>query len=57
VQSGYREVFANSEESSFETPADQDMSRRFELSWQLQNNDKKEIRRCKEDFMSDLKWQ
>jgi hypothetical protein len=27
------------------------------LSWQLQNNDKKEIRRWKEDFMCDLKWQ
>jgi hypothetical protein len=33
-------------------------SRGTELSWQLQNNGKmgrKEIRRCKEDFMCDLK--
>jgi hypothetical protein len=32
-------------------------SRGIPLSWQLQNNGKKGIRRCKEDFMRDLKWQ
>jgi hypothetical protein len=30
-------------------------SRGIELSWQFQNNDKKGIRRCKEEFMCDLK--
>jgi hypothetical protein len=30
-------------------------SRRTEVSWQLQNNGKKRIRGCKEDFMCDLK--
>jgi hypothetical protein len=32
-------------------------SRGIEVSWQLQNNGKKEIRLCTEDFMCDLKLQ
>jgi hypothetical protein len=32
-------------------------SRGIKLSWQLQNNGKKEIRVRKEDFTCDLKWQ
>jgi hypothetical protein len=42
VQSGYRE------ESSL--PGYEFESRGIELSWQLQNNGKKGIRLCKEDF-------
>jgi hypothetical protein len=38
-------------------PACRDMSRRIELSWQLQKNGKKGIKLWKEDFMCDLKWQ
>jgi fructosamine-3-kinase len=56
VQSGYKEVFSSTEnnrvESSFETPACRDMSLGAEeLSWQLQKNGKKGIRRCKKDVM------
>jgi hypothetical protein len=43
---------------NFETSACRDMSLvAEELSWQLQNNGKKGIRRCKGDFMCDLKLQ
>jgi hypothetical protein len=44
-------------ESSFETPACQDMSLGIELSWQLQNNSKKRIRLWKEDLMCDFNLQ
>jgi hypothetical protein len=32
-------------------------NRGTELSWQLENNGKKRIKRCREDFMCNLKWQ
>jgi hypothetical protein len=37
------------------TPGYEFESRGIELRWQLQNNGNKGIRRCKEDFMCDLK--
>jgi hypothetical protein len=42
---------------SFETPACQNISRGTELNKQLQDNGKKGISRCKEDFMCDFEWQ
>jgi hypothetical protein len=60
VQSGYKEEFSLEELVEFRDaslPGYELRSRGNQLSWQLQNNGKKGIRRCKEDLMCDLKWQ
>jgi hypothetical protein len=64
VQSGYKEVFSSikwSEELSLGTqPAGIWVWNWIESdlrNWQLRNNCRKGIRRCKGDFMLDLKWQ
>jgi hypothetical protein len=59
VQSGYKEQFTR-ELSTVEfrdasLPGYELGSRGIELSWQLQNNGKEEIMRCKVGFMCDLK--
>jgi hypothetical protein len=58
VRSGYKEEFnvaAQSEESNFETPACRDKSLGAEELNCVNNTGKKGIRRCKEDFVCDLK--
>jgi hypothetical protein len=64
VQSGYKEEQLSRVESSFETPVDHDMSLGAEElswaeSWELAIVEywQERIRRHKEDFMCNLKWQ
>jgi hypothetical protein len=60
VQSGYKKEFSWEELvvfRDFSLPGYELGSRGIELSWQLQNKDKKGSRRCKEDFICDLKLQ
>jgi hypothetical protein len=64
VQSAYKEEFSWEELSrvSRRQPArirasgQRDWIESSLRNWQLQNNGKKGIRRCKEDFICDLKW-
>jgi hypothetical protein len=55
VQSGYEEELDEFRDSNL--PGYELGNRGIELSWQLQNDVKKEIRLCKEEFMCDSKLQ
>jgi hypothetical protein len=55
VQSDYKEEFSRAEFRDARLPGYELGSRGTELSWQLQNNGKKDIRLFKEDVTCDLK--
>jgi hypothetical protein len=57
MQSGYKEESSRVEFRDASLPRYELGNREIELSWQLQNNDKKGITLCEEDSMCDLKRQ